>query len=78
MFISFFEENHVRKQNSPGWDAAFCGDTSVGTLYFVCLCPIKRTPGLYGLIILILLQWQVSRRLMTRKIRTYKSIGAPN
>ena len=27
------------KQNIPRWDAAFS----------VCLCPIKRTPGLYGL-----------------------------
>ena len=25
IFISFFDENHVSKQNSPRWDAAFCG-----------------------------------------------------
>ena len=24
IFISFFDENHVSKQNSPRWDAAFC------------------------------------------------------
>ena len=35
--ISFFDEIHVSKQNSPRWNAAFC------------LCPIKRTQGLYGL-----------------------------
>ena len=25
--ISLFDENHVSKQNSPRWDAAFCGVT---------------------------------------------------
>ena len=35
IFISFFDEICVSKQNSPRWDAAFCP------------CPIKRTPGLY-------------------------------
>ena len=29
-FNSFFDENHVSKQNSPRWDAAFCGVTPEG------------------------------------------------
>ena len=33
MFISFFDENHVSKQNSPRWDAAFCGVTSGEILF---------------------------------------------
>ena len=39
-FISFFDEIDVSKQPCllrHNWD------------YSVCLCPIKRTPGLYGL-----------------------------
>ena len=40
--IHYFDEIPTDKQNSPKWDATFCG-------YSVCLCPIKRTPGLYGL-----------------------------
>ena len=32
-FISFFDENHVSKQNSTRWDAAFCGVTSGVTLF---------------------------------------------
>ena len=27
-FISFFDEIHISIQNSPRWDAAFCGVTS--------------------------------------------------
>ena len=40
-FISFFDEIHVSKQNSPRWDAAFCSITSDA-------CPINRMPGSYG------------------------------
>ena len=43
----YFDENPVGKQSSPRWEAAFYGVTSGG--YSVCLCPIKRTLGLYGL-----------------------------
>ena len=32
-FISFFDENHVSIQNSPRWDAAFCGVIS-GAIMF--------------------------------------------
>ena len=45
--FSLFGENHVTKKNSSRWDAAFCGVTS-GAILFAC--PIKMTPGLYGLI----------------------------
>ena len=34
--FSFFDENHVSKQNSPRWDAAFCGVTSE-TILFACV-----------------------------------------
>ena len=34
IFILFFDEFHVSKQNSPKWDAAFCGVTS-GAILFV-------------------------------------------
>ena len=37
--FSFFVESHVSKQNSPRCDAA----------YTVCLCPMKRTSGLFEL-----------------------------
>ena len=47
LYSFFFYENFLSKQNSPRWDAAFCGVTWG---YAVCLCPIKRTPGLYELI----------------------------
>ena len=43
IFISFFDENRLSKQNSHRWDAAFG--------YVVCLCATKRTPGLNELII---------------------------
>ena len=33
MFFSFSDENHVSKQKSPRWDAAFCGDTSGAILF---------------------------------------------
>ena len=32
IFYSFFNGIHVRKQNSPRWDAVFCGVTSGATL----------------------------------------------
>ena len=32
-FFSFFDENQVSKQNSPRWDAAFCGVTSGAILF---------------------------------------------
>ena len=32
-FNSFFDENHVSKQNGPRWDAAFCGITSEAILF---------------------------------------------
>ena len=32
-FISFFNENCVSKQNSPRWDAVFCGITSGAILF---------------------------------------------
>ena len=41
-FYFIFDKIHLSKQNSPRWDAAFCR-------YSVCICLIKRTPGLYGL-----------------------------
>ena len=44
-FFSFSDEVHLSKQNSPRWDAAFCG-VAPGS-YSVCLCLIKRMPGLY-------------------------------
>ena len=38
----------MSKQNSPRWDAAFCGDTS-GAILFANV-PLKlRMPGLFGL-----------------------------
>ena len=50
-FIQFFDENSLSKQNSPRWDAAFCGVISGAILFAfcgvtVCLCPTKGTPGL--------------------------------
>ena len=37
----------LSKQNSPRWDAAFCGVTSGAMLFvYVILCPIKGTPGI--------------------------------
>ena len=33
IFISFFDENHVSKQNSLRWDAGFCGVTSGAILF---------------------------------------------
>ena len=32
-FYSFFDENHVSKQNSPRWDAVFCGVSSGAILF---------------------------------------------
>ena len=32
-FISFFDEISLSKQNSPRWDAAFCGVTSGAVLF---------------------------------------------
>ena len=31
----FFDENHVSKQTSPRWDAAFCGVTCEAILFDV-------------------------------------------
>ena len=31
--LSFFDENKLSKQNSPRWDAAFCGVTSGAILF---------------------------------------------
>ena len=33
IFVSFFEENHTSKQNSPRWDAVFCGVASGAILF---------------------------------------------
>ena len=33
IFTSFFYENPVSKQNSPRWEAAFCGVTSGAILF---------------------------------------------
>ena len=33
IFISFSDEIHVRKQDSPSWDAALCGITSGAILF---------------------------------------------
>ena len=50
----FFNENSVSKQNSPRWVAAFCCITSGAIL--LADVPIKRMPGLYGL--MYTLNWQ--------------------
>ena len=47
MFISVFHEIHVSKQNSPQMGRCVLRRRIWG--YSVCLCPIKRTPSLYGL-----------------------------
>ena len=39
MFIPFFAEFPLSKQNCQRWDAAFCDFTNLG--YIVCLRPIK-------------------------------------
>ena len=44
-----FDAFSLSKQNSPRWDAAFCGVSSGATVYSVCVVPIKRTLGLYEL-----------------------------
>ena len=41
------DENHVSKQNSPRLGSPVLWRPIRG--YSVYLCPIKRTPGLYGL-----------------------------
>ena len=47
--ISFVDENHESKQNSPRWDAAFCGVTFGVILYayvpFLCPIEIQRIMG---------------------------------
>ena len=43
-FSQFFDDNYLSKQNSPRWDAAFCGVTS-GAILFANV-PLKGTPGL--------------------------------
>ena len=47
IFVSFFDESHVRKQNSARWNAAFCGVIS-GAILFANV-QYKRTTDLYGL-----------------------------
>ena len=44
-FIPFFDEIPVSIQNSPRWDAAFCGVTS-GAIMFAHV-PYKRTTGIH-------------------------------
>ena len=50
IFISFFDEIHVSKQNSPRWDAAFCGVTS-GAIFGLAISDrliwVKLAPELY-------------------------------
>ena len=48
-FYFIFDENNVSKQNNPRCDAAFLRRHIWG--YSVCLCPIKRTRGLHGLML---------------------------
>ena len=51
-FYSVFDGISLCKQNSPRWDAAFCGITS-GAILFAYV-PLKRTPGLNELIKLLM------------------------
>ena len=46
--IGIIFDHDLRKQNSPRLNAAFLRRRPIWG-YFVCLCPIKRTTGLYGL-----------------------------
>ena len=41
ILISFFNEIHDSKQNSPRWDAAFCDFAAQIWSYYVCLCPMN-------------------------------------
>ena len=41
IYILFFDENHISKQNSPRWDAAFCGVTS-GAILFAYVPYVER------------------------------------
>ena len=43
--LYFFDEDHASKRNSPRCDAVLRHHIWVCS---VCLCPIKRTPGVYG------------------------------
>ena len=45
-FISFFDENQNCKQNSPRWDAAFCGVTSGAVLF--AYVPLKGRQAYMG------------------------------
>ena len=50
IFVSLIYENHLSKNNSPRWDATFCGFTSLAILFvYMHVGSIKRMPGLYGL-----------------------------
>ena len=48
------------KQNSPRWDAAFCGVT-YGAILFAYV-PLKRTPVLYGL------KWLTGHGIATKRV----------
>ena len=47
IFISFFNEIHVFKHNSPRWNAVFCCVTSGAIMFYICR--VKSTPDLYAL-----------------------------
>ena len=51
IFISFFDEIHVSKLNSPRWDAALCGVPYAASYLGLFCLPVfhKKTPCLYGL-----------------------------
>ena len=44
-FYHIFDEKSLSKQNSPRWDAAFCGVTS-GAILFAYVLQGGQTPGL--------------------------------
>ena len=44
-YFLFFSMKFLSKQNSPRWEAAFCGVTS-GAIYTVCQWPINRLGGI--------------------------------
>ena len=46
IFISFFDGNQNSKENSPRWDAAFCGVTSGGILF--AYVPLKGRQAYMG------------------------------
>ena len=48
IIFQFFDKVPPSKQNSLRLDTAFCGISSGAILF--CLCPIKRTSGLYDVL----------------------------